>query len=270
MPIDIDIVLSRTRQNTGRSLLDSGDYYGRVYETPAPCGLFSVARDGDVSLALTGLLAQTATLVTEFQARLDAAWGSGSRDGGAGFTGPDGEFVNTDALDQFEIGPAVMEAFGYVRVSRDNTYNGEQDLDQNFVYEVWQSEANEGSREWIYDETAVVLVYAHTGCDVRGGYSTPLAVRFDGEYSIPVDLMVSFSPADAAAEEWCIRHNFAEGYFEAGYTANPQYRLREAVGDFVAYDLETQTLTFVNPDHGDEGGEEPATVAFACTYNGAW
>jgi len=259
MPIDIDIVLSRTRQNTGRSLLDSGDYYGRVYETPAPGGLFSVARDGDVSLTLTGLLAQHATLVTEFQARLDAAWGSGSRDAGAGFTGPDGEFVNTDALDQFEIGPAVMEAFGYTCVSRDNTYNGEQDLDQNFVYEVWQKEGCD--REWIYDDEAIVLVYAHTGCDVRGGYSTPLAVRFDGEYSIPVDLVVSFSPADAAAEEWCIWRSLAEGYFEAGYTANPQYRLHEAVGEFVSHDPGTQTLTFVNPHRGEDE-EEPATVAF--------
>jgi hypothetical protein len=247
MPIDINTVTSFTRQNTGKHFLDSGDYYGRVYETPAPCGLFSVARDGTVSLTLTGLLAQYATMVAEVQEALEAALAADER------------------LGHFEVGPQVMEALGYEQVARDNTYNGEQDLDQNFVYEVWQKEGCD--REWIYDETAIVLVYAHTGCDVRGGYSTPLAVRFAGEYSIPVDLVVSFSPADAAAEVWCIWRALPEGFAEAGYTSNPQYRLHEVVGEFVSHDPETQTLTFVNPHRGEDE-EEPATVAFRYDYRG--
>ncbi len=247
MSIDINTVITFTRQNTGKHLLDSGFENGRVWQSPAPeGGLFTVARDGDVSLTLTGLLARTATLVIEVQAALDAALEADERIG------------------HFEVGPQVMEELGFTQVARDNTYNAETDLDQVFVWEVWQREGE--TREWIYDEDAVVLVYAHTGADVRGGYARPVAVRFDGEYSIPVDLVISFSPADAAAEEWCIRRGFAEGYFEAGYTANPQYRLREAVGEFVEHNREKQTLTFVNPDHGDEEGEEPATVAFCYYY----
>jgi hypothetical protein len=70
-------------------------------------------------------------------------------------------------------------------------------------------------------------------CERRpGAEGYRIAVRFDGEYSIPVDLVVSFSPADAAAEVWCIWRSLPEGFAEAGYTSNPQYRLHEVVGEF--------------------------------------
>jgi len=239
MSIDINIVTTFTRQNTGKHFLDSGDAYGRIWQSPAPTGKFSVSRDGTVSLTLTGLLVEHATVVGDVQEAIEAA------------------LADDAHLTFFEAGPRVMEALGYERSGRGNTYNDENDLDQCFVYEVWQREA---SREWFYDDEAIVLVYAHTGCDVRGGYSRPIAVRFEGEYTIP-DLLVGFRAADEATEQWMIKHA-REDEFDIGYHSNPQYRLTQAVGAFVSHDPEAETLTFENP-HYEEGSDEPVTLTFS-------
>ena len=249
MSIDINTVVTFTRQNTGKHFLDSGDAYGRIWQSPAPGDLFSVARDGEVSLTLTGLLAQHATMVVEVQEALDAALAADER------------------LTWFDAGPQVMESLGYEQAARDNTYNGESDMDQVFVWEVWQHEGSR-DREWIYDDEAIVLVYAHTGCDVRGGYARPIAVRFDGEYALPVDLVLSFHPANAATEEWMHRTRHDTDVFSAGYSSNPQYRLREAVGAFVSHDPESQTLTFENPSASEDDSKEPQTLTFGYSFDG--
>lgn len=242
MTIDIDFVTSFTRQNTGKHFLDSGDAYGRIWQSPAPTGRFAVSRDGTVALTLTGLLVEHATVVEVVQEALEAA------------------LATDDDLTFFEVGPHVMEERGYRCVGRDNTYNGENDLDQNFVWEVWQLDGSD--REWLYDDEAIVLVYAHTGCDVRGGYSRPLAVRFDGECALPVDLVVGFHAADAQTDEWMIKHA-REDEFDIGYSSNPQYRLTQTVGGFVSHDPEAQTLTFENPHASDDDPEEPRVLVFS-------
>jgi hypothetical protein len=241
MSIDINTVTTFTRQNTGSHMLDSGGIYGRIWQSPAPTGKFSVSRDGTVSLTLTGLLVEHASLVSEIQEAIEAA------------------LAGDDDLTWFESGPRVMEERGYRLASRDNTYNGENDLDQNFVWEVWQ--LDEVEREWLYDDDAVVLVYAHTGCDVRGGYSRPIAVRFEGEYALPVDLVVGFYAASGEVESWMTRHGFSEDAFSQGYSSCPHYRLTQAVGAFVEHDPVAQTITFENP-HYEEGSDEPETIAF--------
>jgi len=245
MSIDINTVTSFTRQNTGRHMLDSGGENGRIWQSSAPTGKFDVSRDGTVSLTLTGLLVEHATLVSEVQEAIEAA------------------LAADDDLTRFESGPRVMEERGYRLASRDNTYNGENDLDQCFVWEVWQIDGSD--REWFYDDEVIVLVYAHTGFDARGGYSRPIAVRFEGECTIPSDLVVGFYPASAETEAWMTRHGFREDEFDIGYHSNPQYRLTKAVGGFVAHDAVTQTLTFENP-HYEEGSGEPETVKFGYTH----
>lgn len=246
MSIDIDTVTTFTRQNTGSHMLDSGGTYGRIWQSPAPVGRFTVARDGTVALTLTGLLAEHATVVSEVQETLEAA------------------LEADEDLTWFEAGPLVMERLGFQHVTRNNTCNSENDLDQNFVYEVWVPEAQTGclsSPDWLYNDDAVVLVYAHTGCDVRGGYARPIAVRFDGEYALPVDLMISFHAASDETEEWMERYGIREDYFSQWSGSDPQYALSQAVGGFVAHDPEHQTLTFENP-HYEEGSDEPETLRF--------
>jgi hypothetical protein len=263
MSIEINRVVEFTRQNSGRHFLDSGDHYGRVYDTPAPESKFRVdGDDGQVYLTVTGLLAEHATVREEVQTLLDAAWGSGKRGESTSFTTPDGVEHDATDLDNFAVGPAVMEALGYECKARDNTYNGETDLDQEFVWEVW-TPVDSDSDDWIWDEDAVILIYAHTGCDVRGGYATPIAVQFeDCDYSIPTHFVVDFRAADDATEEWLDRHH-NEDEFSQGYTSNPQYHLQESVGEFVSHNPEAQTLTFKNPH---EGEGEPETVTFGYDF----
>lgn len=260
MSIEINTVAKFTRQNTGRHLLDSGDHYGRVYETPVPQGNFRVDTDGMVFLTLTHLLAEHATIVEETQALIDSAWGSGKRGEETSFTTPDGVTHDASDLDNFSVGPAVMEALGYECKARDNTYNRETDLDQDFVWEVW-TRPDADTDDWIWDEDAVVLIYAHTGCDARGGYATPVAVQFEeSDYSFPVNLNVDFRAADENTEEWMERHGHGEDEFSSGYSNCPQHYLDQAVGDFVSHQPEDQTLTFANPHTGED---EPATVTFS-------
>ena len=259
MSIEASTVIEFTRQNTGKHFLDSGDYYGRAYESPPPVGKFVVHSDGLVSLTVTGILTEHATVVEEVQDLLKAAWGSGKRGEETSFTTPDGVQHDASDLDNFSIGPAVMEALGYECKARDNTYNQETDLDQEFVWEVW-CRPDARTDDWIWDEDAVVLVYAHTGCDVRGGYATPLAVQFDGDYTVPVHLTVDFRAADENTEEWMERHNHSEDQFSSGYSSAPQYYLGEAVGDFVSHNPEDHTITFANPH---EGEGEPDSVTFS-------
>jgi len=121
--------------------------------------------DGEVYISLTHALAEHADQVTEAQEAIADAYDARPRGG------------------IFEVPPEVMERLGYVQVARDNTYNTDNDLDQDFVWEVWQREG--AAREWFYDDTAIVLVYVHTGADIRGGYAPALALRFDGDYTVP-------------------------------------------------------------------------------------
>jgi len=266
MSIDTETVVSITRQNSGRHLLDSGDYYGRVYDSPAPEGLFAVTDDGNVHLTVTGLLTEHATVVGYIQEMLRDAWGTGKRGEKTSFTTPDGEEHDATDLDNFAIGVAVMEALGYERVCRDNTYNRETDLDQEFVWEVWLPEHSDHiDGDWFYAEDAVILIYAHTGCDVRGGYSTPLAVEFDGEYAFPLDLVVGFYPADEETEAWMERRDFEKDRFEGHYTHHPQYDFRQEVPDFVRHQAENEVLVFKNPQAGEDG--EPAELAFGYTFD---
>ena len=155
-----------------------------------------------------------------------------------------------------------MERLGYHQLARDNTYNwGSNDLDQCFVFEVWSKDESE---EWIYAEDAVVLVYAHTGADVRGGYARPIAVVFDGEYSVPIDIVVNFSYADDSTKAWCERHFNSEHPFEFGEVDHPESALEGDVGDLVEWQEANEVLVFTNPRHDEDDPEceEPETLAF--------
>ena len=91
----------------------------------------------------------------------------------------------------FELGQSFMRERGFKESCRDNTCNGDNDFDQEFVYEIWAPEYSDSS-DYLYDDNAVVLIYAHTGCDVRGGYASPMIVTFpDCECVMPLDFQCS-------------------------------------------------------------------------------
>lgn len=95
-------------------------------------------------------------------------------------------------LDWFECGADFAEfGLGLKLAHRNNVYNLQQDFDQVFVFEVWHQPDGRAT-DWIYDDEAIVLLYPHTGCDVRGGYAPPLILKAKGEYSMPLDYQAEF------------------------------------------------------------------------------
>lgn len=91
----------------------------------------------------------------------------------------------------FEDVVGFMESQGFELAARDNVYNGENDLSDVYVWEVWQRDA---STDWLYPSgDTVVVVFEHRGGDVRGNYGAPSFYRPNGtEYTIPVDLCVEW------------------------------------------------------------------------------
>ena len=240
-------VTEYTRQNTGTHFLDSGGESGRQWQQPAPTKLIRV-RTGEgwweTAITLPGLLREPAKVVEDVQAAIEA------------------EYEADREVSNFEVGPRVMKRLGYHELTRDNTYNwGSSDLDQCFVYEVW---SKRHTSEWLYAKDALVLVYAHTGADVRGGYARPIAVVFDGEYTVPIDLVVNFSWADESTKAWCERHYSSEFPFERGEADHPESALEGAVGDLVEWQEANAVLVFAPPPYAADAPEceEPETLAF--------
>jgi len=197
------------RYNSGSHILDSGGAYGRWHEKPViPDDTPLVV--WDKRYPEYGPTIETALFLEQ--------WFE-----------PNDEFEHLFKAfcelhpddDWFTVGQKFMEKIGYTSQARDNTYNGENDLNQMYVWEVWTKEENPD--DWLYCSDAVVTIHIHTGCDVRGGYSPPIFCDPAGssEYCIPVDFC-------------CGYHIEQEGFdYNApklpgiGYVAQPFERLSE-------------------------------------------
>lgn len=158
--------LEFTRYNSGKHMLDSGGESGRLWQRPPPPQSLTV---GD-SIGLTAVLAEYFNEDEELNAAYHE-WvavrrsGRGQRDGG-----------------WFETTAEFMEEMGYQEVARDNIYNTENDFDQVFVFEIWSLDR---VKDWYYSKDVVVVLYIHTGADVRGGYSPPLFGKWTTESNLP-------------------------------------------------------------------------------------
>lgn len=240
--MDYQRAIEITRFNSGSHFLDSGGAYGRIHESaPPPIDLNIKQEDDWDSITLTGILVDCfdeCEALTEFIAAGDGAWPGG------------------------EVTQVIMEGLGYTLVTSDNTYNGEQDLDQQFVWAVYESPNVEGD-DWIYNDDScrddtedlpeeleaaflparVVLLAAHTGCDIRGGYSDVVAGNFAGDYTIPIGLCVEYD-IEALDDDDDDTVFFCEeftdsGYGHYGYSSNPrchmEYDCKIVFGDLDKY-----------------------------------
>jgi hypothetical protein len=220
-PLDFETAVSFTRENTGKALCDSGDYYGRHWQQPAPKADIIERPENtdpdqycdfcDASINTTALLVQLFEQHVEFTEEYD-------------------DFANREEHEytsHFELIEAFLENKGYHQVARDNTYNSENDLTQQFVYAVWRHENAEGRGDWLYNRGRdthedtpdyIVIVHVHTGCDVRGGYSRPLIGKFEGDYTVPFDLKVEwYIDGDSELAEEVNN----SGYYTNGYGCRP-------------------------------------------------
>ena len=173
------------RYDSGKSFLDSGDYYGRHYEKPPvaedcnPVAVSVYTRGKDVDVTATietaHFLDRNYQVDTELQRKFD-------------------EWQENREGNWFELAQQFCEKeLGLHSQARDNTYNHECDLSQVYVWEVFTPE--EKPSDWLYAEDSVVVIHIHTGCDVRGGYSAPLFCRSRGEYAVAVGHVAEFHVA---------------------------------------------------------------------------
>ena len=222
--------LEFTRQNTGKYMTDSGFSNGRIWQQPAPPENAEVILAEYPLISVTQLLVDCAEELPDIMAAFAA-------------TAEEDERANW-----FEIGARTMEALGYVEMTGGNTYNAENDLDQNFDFKIYLPEGLE-DEDWIYHEAAVCVLHLHTGADVRGGYSAPLAVKWTGEYSIPLHYCVEYYCEDEEGPEDG-PGNFPDRY-TCGYSGNPRGQLekdgftfKEITTDGLIFEREGEDFTF--------------------------
>jgi hypothetical protein len=215
--ISYNTALEITRENTGKHFLDSGGASGRHWQQPAPDESPITLDekpwdiDGSCQINLTKLLAD----LWEYHTGLHKVF----------------DHIADDNNSWMEDVYRLADMLGYEEVARDNTYNSENDLDQNFVYSVFEAKDHH-SGDWLWadfettdydpplhylfdhcdsteeaEELAdlvdgwalpfrFIVIQTHNGADVRGGYSSPQFGYFEGEYAIPIDLSVEWYIGD--------------------------------------------------------------------------
>lgn len=170
-----DVVVDMLRENTGGSIVDSGDYYGRAYERnqttdfaqqPAAWGRFECTGErllinGTVSLYrwMTSMLEFDPVL----QEKLDRH-AQGASNSESWFTVVD-DFANK----LFDAGELDGEPMTFY------TYNSPDscDLSQNIQYVNIYADGN-------YEPTHMIVM-VHNGCDARWGFTAPKCFRIKSD-----------------------------------------------------------------------------------------
>lgn len=212
-----DVFAKACRYNSGKHFLDSGDAYGRHWQKPAiqrkdSAAVIDVWRDEITGTIETAhFLAEHLDVDADTQAQFDE-WSEGQE--GSWF----------ELAEQF-----ATEVLGLVQRARDNVYNTENDLTQVYIWEVYTPE--DDGRDWIYDDNALTVIFVHTGCDVRGGYSAPIFCRPRGEYSVPVDVCAQFYAVEARDEDGSEIEDprALDEKWRCGYASYPASQLREDI-----------------------------------------
>lgn len=210
-----EVFASACRYNSGKHFLDSGDNYGRHYEKPPiaedcnPVAVDIWKRNGsnpDISATIetAHFLAAHYEVDEDFQARFEN-W-QADEDG-----------------DWFSLAQTFCESNGLVSRARDNIYNGENDLSQVYIWEVWTDKEDE-SPEWIYSESPLVVIHVHTGCDVRGGHSRPIFCRPRGEYAVAVDHVAGYRITESHFDT-----DGLDDRWQVGYSSWPAGEVRRDV-----------------------------------------
>lgn len=183
------LLLSMLTENTGAHLLDSGDIYGRNWETwrqrlasgeimrplrweydelnDTPC----VYLTRDLFEALSRVL-KVNDVSRIVDTKLQELWR--------------GMYDRYDALSELNVW-LHEQGFDFVFGAWSNTYNGEHMLSQDFEisasypYEYADGKPPEDACDLYGDpfEAKYAIISTHNGCDIRGGYSTPHVFALD-------------------------------------------------------------------------------------------
>jgi len=163
------IVNAMLVEDTGRSMCDSGDYYGRNWQINRERGIPAVPRSllsfKYDSISVVHRLAAWLPAVLEYNATIQRK-----------FTRFANRVENKDkywleVMDEYVKHVDGKGIYGDGDSFVVNSYNGEDLLSQTIQYCYWTD-----------DDGAHVLLQVHGGCDVRGGYTAPKAFDVGGEY----------------------------------------------------------------------------------------
>jgi hypothetical protein len=153
------------RENTGRSILDSGDYYGRNWQRnqgvdfekePEGCLRFW-ARNGELDFVGTVSVYHFLKDRLSYNPDLDERYRQ--------FVEEEDRYLDLRSAESFvDSLEGARGIYGEDGPFTINTYNGEDLLSQVIQYVYWTD-----------DDGAHVMLQLHGGCDVRGGYTAPVA-----------------------------------------------------------------------------------------------
>jgi len=222
------------QENTGRSILDSGDYYGRHWEhnqgadfESQPEGTIEFwNRKGELDFIPTLSVYHFLKERLEYNPELDEQYR---------------EYVEQEGLSLvLESAESFAQSIGGKGIYGDesgplsvNTYNGEDLLSQTLQYVYWTDD----------DGEAHILLQIHGGCDMRGGYTNPVVfdvVDSDGT-GIFDNARASLYCEDCceywSSDDGC--HYAPDGWYGPGYTQ---------LNDYPATDERPDYPGPVNPD----------------------
>ncbi len=227
-----------TRQNTGTHFLDSGGENGRHWQQgEAPTELFSTvdANVGDDSM--WGCVINTGEFLDERLEILEELNGEFDR-----FS----ELEENEKSSWFELVEAFKERKGWASLVRDNTCNGETDLSQEFIFEVFATDGDD-TKDWIY-EGDIICIQTHNGADIRGGYSKPFFARasdFEETSWLQWTLGWSATSGTDENEEEIPREELQkhDEEFQPGYSSNPTYHLNEEIEEITEVDTKENAVT---------------------------
>ena len=159
---------SLCRKNTGSHFLDSGSAYGYKYEQPNSQEFnYDMGKDEEgnehiesISIGLPHFLNKI-LVETEYSKTVNKVFAEMNKD-------------DTSAENDFDH---ICELMNLKQVTRDNTYNHDNDLDQVLLYTVFIPN-NQDKDDWVYTDRVLIAIQPHCGCDVRGGYPDPVFYEF--------------------------------------------------------------------------------------------
>lgn len=209
-----DAINLQSKQNTGGCFLDSGAFYGYKYEQNqwygnlcnAPCVSLDFVFSEDTGEILEiGFVVNTQPYLAKrvyFDARFSAICRRALNRGG--------EFS-----EEFTKG---LNGAGYKVSSYENggnSYNGSVCYSQDYQYETYLVEKRGGESYFIH------VLETHNGCDIRGGYSTPLCYTSDCEdVALLSDEVCLEFDAEAAFNVFAAKSVFRDDFVEAAILDN--------------------------------------------------
>lgn len=131
----------------------------------------------------------------------------------------------------------ALISLGYKERCTDNTYNYSSDLENELNYHVYTLDENS---DWIYDESAVIVIDEHIGLDVRAGYTTKGIYKsndYEGLCYFLMGFHIGVSIIDA---DW----NEIESY-------DGDYAIGNALNDYTLVSLNENNEIKVKDNDGD-------------------